>query len=156
MQVIQQLKQMSEERFLHIYDTLSKDGFGPLDGEVAVALKFRPHTIKRLPMAKRAGRARVILQSDSNAELTYELFGSYLMNNCKEIITGFLDATGVEHDEGMIDDPATDRPDPTKVAAAVASLDEDHPQEDVTLYLSMCAEQWPDIEEVNAIWQMRS
>ena len=45
MQVIQQLKQMSEDRFLHIYDTLSKDGFGPLDGEVAAALKFRPHTI---------------------------------------------------------------------------------------------------------------
>ncbi|MDE0914673.1 MAG: hypothetical protein OSB57_05795 [Planctomycetota bacterium] len=156
MQVIQQLKQMSEDRFLHIYDTLSKDGFGPLDGEVAAALKFRPHTIKRLPMAKRAGRARLILQSDSNAELAYELFGAYLMNSCKPIITAFLDATDVKHEEGMIDDPATDRPDPTKVAAAVASLDEAHPPEDVTLYLSMCAEQWPDIEEVNAVWKMRS
>ena len=45
---------------------------------------------------------------------------------------------------------------PSKVAAAVASLDESHPPEDVTLYLSMCAEQWPDIEEVTAVWQMRS
>jgi len=156
MQVIHQLKKMSEDRFLHIYDTLSKDGFGPLDGEVAAALKFRPHAIKRLPMAKRAGRARLILESDSNAELAYERFGAYLMNNCKEIITGFLDATGVDHEDGMIEDPANDRPDPTKVSAAVASLDETHPPEDVTLYLSMCAEQWPDIDEVNTVWQMRS
>ena len=74
----------------------------------------------------------------------------------ENVITAFLDATDVQHEESMIGNPTTDRPDPAKVAAAVASLDESHPPEDVTLYLSMCAEQWPDIEEVNAVWQMRS
>ncbi len=155
MQVIQQLKGMSDERFLHIYDTLSQDGFGPLDGEVAKALKFRPHAIKRLAMAKRAGRARLILQAESNAELAYELFGSYLMSSCKEIITDFLDATGVEHEEGMINDPTSDRPDPSKVADAVAELDKKHSPEDVTLYLSMCAEQWSGIDEVTAAFEAR-
>ncbi len=58
MQVIEQLKAMKEERFLAIYDQLAQDGYGPLDGEVAKVLKFRPQAIRKLPMPKRAKTAR--------------------------------------------------------------------------------------------------
>ena len=66
------------------------------------------------------------------------------MNSCQVIISGSREATGVGRHQGMFDPRAPDRPDPTKLATAVASLDEGHPPEDVALYLSVCAEQWPE------------
>ena len=156
MQVIEQLKRMKEERFLHLYDSLAQDGFGPLDGEVAGALKFRPQMIRKVPMDKRARHARAILTRGANAELCYELFGSYLLKNAKDLVTGFLDKTGVPHKEGMIDDVENDMPAGDKVAAAVAELDKEFDPADVTLYLSLAAEQWPSVPEVDAAWQMRA
>ena len=95
---------MSEERFLAIYESLAQQGFGPLDAEVAKQLHFRPKAIKKLPMAKRASRARNHLITSKNAEMAYELFGSYLIRYHKDLVTGFLDEIGVEHEEGMIAD----------------------------------------------------
>ena len=155
MQVVDQLKQTTPERFLEIYSALENQGFGPLDHEVAKALNFRPQAIRKLPMAQRARRAQAILQSKSNAEMTYELFGSYLMKTQKELVTSFLDETGVSHDEGMIDDDDENVPDVGKLEAALEKLDGDHGAEDVTLYLSICAEQWSQVPEIEAAWRAR-
>lgn len=155
MQVIEQLRDLADERFLTIYETLAQDGFGPLDGEVAKAMKFRPHMIKRVPMAQRARRAKTILSQTGNAELAYEMFGAYLMQHHKELITTFLDETGVPHEEGMIENIESAKPEGSKVNAAVAKLDETHDPQDVTLYLAMCAEQWPSVPEVENAWKLR-
>jgi len=155
MQVIAELKRMSEERFLAIYEALLNNGFGPLDGDVAKALKFRPQAIKKLPLKQRARRARLILERGSNAETCYELFGGYLLKAHKELVLSFLDGTGVEHEDGMISSVEECRPDPEKIAAVVAELDREHPPEEVTLYLSICAEQWPSVPEIQAAWQAR-
>ena len=37
----------------------------------------------------------------------------------------------------------------------VVDLDGKYDRDDVTLYLSMCCEQWPAVTEIEAIWQMR-
>ena len=155
MQVIEQLKRMKEERFLQIYESLAQEGFGPLDGEVAKTLKFRPHMIKKLPMPKRAKTAHSILVRGANAELCYELFGSYLLANSKELVTDFLDGTGVPHDEGMIKNIDEDKPAADKIASTVADLDAKYDPHDVTLYLSIAAEQWPAVTEVDSVWRMR-
>ena len=155
MQVIEQLRQMDDERFLHIYESLEQHGFGPLDGEVAKALKFRPHAIKKLPMEKRARRARKILENAGNAELCYELFGGYLLKTKKELVTGFLDLTGVEHEDGMIQNVEESKPEGGKIGEAVKDLDGKFPPEDVTLYLAICAEQWPQVPEIQELWRSR-
>ncbi len=155
MLVIEQLKGMSPERFLAIYEALQKDGFGPLDNEVARVLKFRPQAIRKLPMVQRARRAKVLVERSSNTELAYELFGSYLMASCKSLVTDFLDATGVEHEDGMIQNIDLSKPAADKISATVGELDQKYACEDVTLYLSMCAEQWPDVTELETIWRMR-
>src|SRR5262245_1548574 len=123
MKVVEELKRLSDERFLSIYEALSQQGYGPLDGEVAKVLKFRPHAIKKLPMPQRARKARAILVARGNAELCYELFGTYLIKTKKELVTRFLDATGVKHEDGMVSDLDHNKPDPDKVAAAVKELD---------------------------------
>jgi len=155
MQVVDQLKQTTPERFLEIYSALENQGFGPLDHEVAKALNFRPQAIRKLPMAQRARRAQSILQLKSNAELTYELFGSYLMKTQKELVTSFLDETGVSHEDGMIDGGEENIPEVAKLDAALKKLDEDYGAEDVTLYLSICAEQWAQVPEIEAAWRAR-
>jgi len=156
MQVIAQLKGLDEERFTTIYEALAQDGYGPLDGEVARALKFRPHAVKKLPMKQRARRARTILLNAGNAELCYELFGGYLMKHRKELITTFLDETGVPHEEGMVQNLEEAKPDGGKVNDAVAKLDGEFDPADVTLYLSLCAEQWPNVPEIESAWRLRA
>lgn len=155
MQVIEELKRMSDERFLAIYEALEDKGYGPLDGEVAKVLHFRPHAIRKLPMLQRARRAKTILERRSNAELAYELFGSYLIKNHAELVTRFLDATGVRHEKGMIENVEESRPDAEKIGTVVLELDRDFAPEDVTLYLAVCAEQWPAVAEIQEAWRAR-
>ena len=155
MPVLEELERMGEERFLAIYDALARDGFGPLDGELAKRLNFRPMAIRKLPMATRARRARAHILGGKNAEMAYELFGSYLVSKDKELLTDFLDATGVPHEDGMIADVEEGTPDPEKVPAAVEALDAKYPPEDVTLYLALSAEHWPAIEAMQAAWKDR-
>jgi hypothetical protein len=143
MAVLEHLHAMSPERFLALYQSLERDGYGPLDGEVASSLHFRPQSIRKLPMEQRAKRARMLIESGRKAELAYEILGGYLMKTCKELVTAFLDATGVKHEAGMIEDVETAKPDPARIAPAVADLDARFAPEDVTLYLVLCAEQWP-------------
>jgi len=77
------------------------------------------------------------------------------MRNCKELVTDFLDETGVEHEDGMIENVDTAKPAADKLAGAVAKLDEKHNPQDVTLYLSMCVEQWPQVPEIESLWSLR-
>jgi hypothetical protein len=156
MQVIEQLKKMDDARFLNIYAALEKQGYGPLDAEVAKAMKFRPHAIKKVPMDQRARRAKRIIEAGGNAELCYELFGTYLIKEHHGLVTGFLDLTGVEHEEGMIQNVDESQPDGAKIASAVEDLDGKFDGEDVTLYLSICAEQWPQVSEIQATWEARN
>jgi hypothetical protein len=153
--ILEQLQALSDARFLQIYQSLENQGFGPLDGEVARSLNFRPQAIRNLPMPQRARRARSILASKKNAELCYELFGSYLIKTHRDLVTTFLDSTGVKHEDGMIEDLDHDKPDAAKLKAAIADLDAKFPPEDVTLYLSMCAEQWPQVPELDQVWRER-
>ena len=156
MQVLDQLRALNEARFLAIYESLTQQGFGPLDGEVAQALKFRPQAIRKLPMAQRAKKAKAILSARANSEMAYEIFGTYLLKEHRDLVTGLLDLTGVRHDNGMIEDLEGNPPDGAKVDAAVAELDQKFAAEDVTLYLAMCAEQWPAVKRLDELWRARS
>lgn len=156
MQVVEQLQRLNEARFLSIYEALAQQGFGPLDAEVAKLLHFRPQAIRKLPMEQRAKRARALLIGKRNSELCYELFGSYLIKDHRELVTGFLDATGVKHDNGMVEDLDHNAPDAKKLEAAIAGLDKKFAPEDVTLYLALCAEQWPQVPELDAAWRKRA
>ena len=156
MQVLEQIQRMSPERFLGIYTSLEQHGFGPLDGEVAKLLKFRPQAIRKLPMEQRARTARRILETSHNAQLAYEILGAYLIKNCKELVTGFLDATGVKHQDGMIEDIDAQTPAVDKLVMALTELDKKFAPEDVTLYLAICAEQWPDVKPIDELWRKRA
>lgn len=154
--ILEQLQAFDEDRFLELYQTLLRQGFGPLDGEVARAMKFRPHAIVKLPLPQRAKKARQILLQSRNAELAYELFGSYLLAKSKELVTDFLDATGVQHEDGLVEDTAENVPAGDRVEEAVRTLDAKYPPEDVTLYLCLSSQTWPEVGEFERLWRTRS
>jgi hypothetical protein len=156
MPVLEHFRTLSEQQFLAIYQALSEKGYGPLDAEVAKLLRFRPQAIKKIPIEKRAKLAKNWIEQKHNAELCYEFFGTYLVQKKKELVTGFLDATGVPHDEGMIENIDAARPDPARIDAAVKELDGKFGADDVTLYLALCAEQWPGVPELSALWRARA
>ena len=156
MTVLEHVRAMSPERFLSLYQSLEREGFGPLDGQVAQSLHFRPQAIRKLPMAQRAKRARMIIETSRNSDLAYELVGGYLLKTRKELVTGFLDATGVKHEQGMIEDVDGAKPAPEKIAPALTELDRKFPKEDVTLYLALCVDQWPDVAEFGRILAART
>lgn len=145
--------EMPEERFLEIYETLSEQGFGPLDGEVAKVLKFRPQAIRKLAFEQRAKHARKIIERTRNADLAYELLGGFLMKKSRDLVTDFLDLTGVEHDEGMIEEGA---PDEAKLDEAVKTLDEKYDPEDVTLYLALSTQTWPQSSRIAEVLAART
>lgn len=155
MKVVEELRVMSEARFLALYSDLLQNGFGPLDGEVAQQLKFRPQAIRKLPIEQRARRARSILISRGQAELCYELFGSWLIKERLGLVTGFLDGTGVPHENGMLENLEVNRPDVAKLNDTVAKLDKQFEADDVTLYLALASEQWP-LPELETLWRSRS
>ncbi len=154
MPVLEHLAQLSDERFLAIYESLSERGVGPLDRQVAADLKFRPQAVVKLPLVKRAKRARMLIERGKNAELLYEFFGMYLMRNKKDLVLGFLDGTGVEHEDGIIQahDAA---PAAVKLPETLEKLEAEHGADDVALYLALAAEQWPDEDAVQKAWRER-
>jgi hypothetical protein len=156
MPLIDHLRAMPPERFEAIYRSLEHEGYGPLDAQVAQLLKFRPQAIKKLSIEQRARKARLLIERKANAELAYEIFGAYLLKHHKELVTSFLDQTGVPHEDGLISDVGRSRPAAEKLGAAIAELDRRHPPEDVTLYLALCAEQWPGEPALLDAWRARS
>lgn len=153
--ILDTVQNMSDERFLDIYEKLSDRGFGPLDGEVAKVLKFRPQAIRKLPFDQRARKARSIILGSRNAELAYELCGGYLLKCHEQLMPDFLDAMGIPHENGMIEDMDETIPDGTKLDEVITDLDGKYPAEDVTLYLCICATQWPEVPELLALWEKR-
>ena len=147
------VRDMTEERFLELYETLSEKGFGPLDGEVAKILKFRPQAIRKLAFDQRAKQARKLIERTGNADLAYELLGSFLMKKSRELVVDFLDATGVSHDEGMIEDGT---PDDDKVEDAVKALDGKYDADDVTLYLALSTQTWPQSTRIAEVYAARA
>lgn len=148
------LTTLDDPRFFQIYEGLSDKGFGPLDGEIAKLLKFRPQAIRKLPLEQRAKHAKAILQRTNNAELCYEVFGTYLMRQHEGLVTGFLDAVGIEHDEGIVED-TSQLPSADKIPAAVQKLDGEFPPADVTMYLAVSAQTWPEVEAFDELWRDR-
>ena len=68
MALLEELETFSDERFLSIYESLTEKGFGPLDAQVAKALRFRPQSIRKVPLDRRARQARRLLEGPNKDE----------------------------------------------------------------------------------------
>ncbi len=103
-------------------------------GSVAEARKVRPVFLERQPRTERHNTMLQTLTRPSLDAVAGNLIRGWLVKKHKAMLGDFLDALGIKHNEGVVDDlPATVEDD--KLRAAVDSLLAKYPPETVAVYL---------------------
>jgi hypothetical protein len=103
--------------------------------------KFRPKTVLSLDEERKA-KHFASLASLPDA-LAARALVVYHLAEQRPMMAAFLDALGIAHENGLIQDDAV-KPDPEKVAAAVKTITGQFPPENVTLYLETLLCQDPE------------
>jgi hypothetical protein len=111
--------------------------------------KFRPKTVISLDTDRKA-RHLASLPSMPDA-LAGRALILYHLAEQRPMMGAFLDALGVKHENGLIEDDAV-KPDASKIAAAATQIAATYPAESVSLYLNtlLCQdpETWGGLAEV--------
>jgi hypothetical protein len=100
---------------------------------IAKHVKFRPKTIAGLDAA---GKARHLASVPTLPdEMAARVLVLYHLAEQRPMMGAFLDALGIPHDQGLIQDGRDVSPDPARLGPAVAELTRTYPAADVSLYL---------------------
>lgn len=99
---------------------------------IASHLRFRPKTVRSLPLEKRV-RYLATLPNVSDSVAGRALV-SYHLAHQRPMLGAFLDALGIQHDNGVLAAEEITPPPADRLAAAAAKLQEQFPPADVELY----------------------
>ncbi len=140
-------KRMTQEQRLAAAATFWQDEQSTEQQAEAIALiakhlKFRTKSVLALPAEKRA-RYLASLPPISDAIVARALV-SYHLERQRPMMSAFLDALGIAHEDGLISEETAPKPEPGKLSAAAAELAQKFAPADVTLYLSTLVSQDPD------------
>ena len=116
---------------------------------IAKQMKFRPKTVSGLDADRKARYLASML--DLPDELAARVLIVYHLAEQRPMMGAFLDALGLAHDNGLIEDEAA-KPDPSRIAPAAAALATQFPAPDVAVYLNTLLwqdpESWGPLEAV--------
>ncbi|MBL8143131.1 MAG: hypothetical protein JNM38_18585 [Acidobacteria bacterium] len=111
-------------------------------GLIARQLKFRPKSVVALPVEK---KVRLTLRMGAMSDaVAGRLLVSYHLGTQRLMMSAFLDALGIKHGEGLIDEDETPAPTPEQIDTAVAAVLPKFPVDDVRLYFQTLLLQDPD------------
>lgn len=120
---------------------------------IAQQMKFRPKFVLGLEPERRARHLAGMVALPER--LAARALVAYHLAEQREMMGVFLDALGLEHEDGVIEDDDV-RPDPERIAPAVSAIAERFPAEDVSLYLTTLFCQDPDTwSELGKVPQIR-
>jgi hypothetical protein len=109
---------------------------------IANRIKFRVTSVMKMPREK---KARQLAAMPGVSELVAaRLLVAYHLERQRPMMSTFLDALGMKHDQGLIEEEELTAPPAEKLQEAVQSIAASHPAEDVALYLSTLVWQDPD------------
>jgi hypothetical protein len=118
---------------------------------IAQQKKFRPKTIVALDDDRKARHLASI--SSLPDTLAARALIVYHLAEQRPMMGAFLDALGIKHENGLIEEENT-KPDEAKLGTAAAALSAAYPPDDVRLYLStlLCQdpETWAGLQSVMA------
>lgn len=103
--------------------------------------KFRPKTVAGLDIEKRAKHLATLPSLPES--LAGRALIVYHLAEQRPMMGAFLDALGIPHEDGVMQEEAV-TPDPAKVAAAAEQLSREYPSNSVSLYLNTLLSQDPD------------
>lgn len=118
-------------------------------GAVAEARKVRAVFLERQPKPQRHSNMLSTLARPGLEMITANLLRTWLLKRYKDMLCDFLDALGIAHKDGVVDDlPAT--MDDEKLRAAVDVLLGKYPREVAAVYLHAFQEMnevsWPNLK----------
>ena len=138
-----------------VYEDPEDDRTAPAEADVAIAktLRFRLVAVRRLPLQKRTDYlARVVRPDDS---LASSLLRALHLTHRRPLLSAFLDALDIPHENGVIDsgyDIDEHSPDSAQLFAALAALDKQFPRGEIDLYgltlLAIDPVSWSALTEV--------
>jgi len=112
---------------------------------IAQQKKFRPKTVIALDLARKTRHlASLITLPDAIAG---RALIAYHLAEQRPMMGAFLDALGIAHENGLIQQEEGVKPEAAKVGPAAAELATKFPQSDVQLYLSTLLSQDPETWE---------
>ncbi len=120
---------------------------------VAEARHLRPVFLERQPRTQRHATMLATLSKPSLEVVTANLIRTWLLKKHNALLVDFLDALGIPHKEGVVEDlPAT--MDDAKLRSAVDAVLAKHPPEVVAVYLNAFDEmnevKWPNLDAMLA------
>jgi hypothetical protein len=108
---------------------------------IAQQKKFRPTSVLALELDRRARQLASVLALPDG--LAARALVVYHLKSQREMMATFLDALGLKHENGLIQDDEA-KPEAGKIEPAVAAIAEKYPADDVSLYLTTLVCQDPD------------
>ena len=116
---------------------------------VAEARKLRPVFLERQPRAQRHATMLTTLARPSLEVIAANLIRTWLLKKHNGLLVDFLNALGIEHKDGVVEDlPAT--MDDAKLRGAVDAVVVKYPPEVVAVYLNAFNEinevEWPNLK----------
>ena len=119
----------------------------------AAAMKARPGFVGKLPAEKKAAAMRRSLARVGADSLAEEMLAIYFLEVKKEMLTAWLDAVGLDHEEGTLKEDAPEQPDDNKLVACIEAFRSGDDRSDRDLLLKAFAAQssieWPKLDEIN-------
>ena len=108
---------------------------------IAQQKKFRPKFVAGLDIERRAKHLSGLLGLPE--QVAARCLVVYHLAEQREMMGAFLDALGMKHENGLIEDDEA-KPEAEKVPAAAAVIADKYPAEDVSLYLTTLFIQDPE------------
>jgi hypothetical protein len=109
---------------------------------IANHMKFRTKSVISLPLERKA-KYLATLPGISETVAARALV-SYHLEHQRPMMAAFLDALGIAHENGLINEENVSAPDGERVQAAAAVLAETYAADDISLYFSTLVSQDPE------------
>ena len=140
-------KQLTPERKLQAATAFWHDENAAMEQAEAIAtiaqrIKFRTKSVVAMPLEK---KARQLIALGAVSEMVAaRLLVAYHLDQQRPMMGSFLDALGIKHENGLIEDEETSAPPAEKLREAAATVASQYPRDDVRLYLTTLV--WQDPE----------
>jgi hypothetical protein len=101
---------------------------------LARRLNFRLKSVQALPLERKV--KHLMAMGNVSDGVAGRLLVAYHLACQRPMMGAFLDALGIPHEDGLIAEGDTSKPEADTLKTAAATLRASHPAEDVTLYFS--------------------
>jgi hypothetical protein len=148
-------KRLSPERKRLAADAFWQDENAPAEQAEAIVMiaqriKFRTRSVQALPREKKS--LHLVNLGAVSEMVAARLLVAYHLHHQRAMMTAFLDALGIAHEDGLIADEELQAPSADRLRGAAKAVGEAFPAEEVALYLSTLMwqdpETWAGLSEV--------